>query len=153
MTTRRVLLAAFLFGALLSFQQSSYAQTNDYVVVPGERIGHIRLRMNAAELRNAAGAPTRIEPGSGADAIYQFNDIEVVMWNGRVGSISVRSGPYRTERGVGIGSSELDARAELGEPRRVVGRRFVYRNGISISRDASGYVNYMEVWVRGCCGG
>jgi hypothetical protein len=95
------------------------AQSNDQIIVPGERVGSVRLGMSEGELYSALGDPQQtIDMGRGWLEYDYADKLRVTVGNGRVVNIAVAYGAtgYQTAEGVRVGGSALSARALLGPP-------------------------------------
>lgn len=139
----------------------------DRFIIPGERIGPVRLRMPLRELITAMGEPvssttTRIPSGRPA-LLYRYADpdasadgailVMVREYDQTVYSIRIdRIESYQTREGVRFGSSEALVRASFGGPQSVqrtdanAPRTYCYLNGLAVQMDAAGSVESITVF-------
>jgi len=98
------------------------ATANDTLIVPGCRIGPIAVGMTEADLLRAIGSPERSSPlGSHQGVsvtIYEYEGRGLRAWvrGDRVNEVWTSDARYATEKGVKVGSSELELRVALGQP-------------------------------------
>jgi len=93
---------------------------NDYLIVPGERIGSLRLGMQAADAVAALGSPS----SSTRDGLRWFEGPEftkaIAVQTTRTGQISwigvLNNSRYTIRERVGPGSTEQSVRAAFGKP-------------------------------------
>ena len=127
-------------------QQRDEVVLGDRLIVPGERIGNVRLSATLSHIASNLGEASNREPGGpwpGSTyygwereglAVVAANDTGTILW------ISVEAGrPARWERaatreGVGIGATAQQVTAALGTP----SREFMDHNGKSIYFDQRG---------------
>ncbi len=98
--------------------QAAKAKADETLIVPGERIGQIRLGMPMSDVVKILGRPSsdisKYEGGAGMYRWVSFNIVHDEQMN--VYRIYVLSPEYRTRSGVGVGSNFDEARREFGEP-------------------------------------
>jgi hypothetical protein len=94
------------------------AQSDDRLIVPGQRIGNVSLGMSLAQLYAARGAPKKTLTIPSGDTQYVWDDVLVWVNAGAqtVSSAAALSPVYKTAEGIGVGSSDLEVRAKLGAP-------------------------------------
>ena len=111
-TTLRLALAAALL-ALLSIAAS--AQSNDNLIVPGQRIGPTYIGMTLAQLYKALGKPNRTL-NMGEDIYYYYDSLMAETDGQTVWGLITSSKNFRTEKGLGVGAQDLEVRALMGNP-------------------------------------
>jgi len=89
----------------------SEVSADDYMIVPGERIGDVSLNMPIEEILKMLGTPSRVDPGTG---LYQWQGRQITVYQslstGRISSVRTywvfrRTNSYRTDRGIAIGAT------------------------------------------------
>jgi hypothetical protein len=91
------------------------AQSNDNLIVPGQRIGQAYIGMTLAQLYKVLGKPSRTL-NMGED-IYYYNDSLMAETNCQtVWGVITTSKNSRTERGLSVGAQDLEVRALMGNP-------------------------------------
>ena len=115
MTCRRAAAGALCAGALLL----ALPVAAGAAIVPGSGIAGVTLGQSEADVREALGAPVRVERGPSAfgerrDLVYQGLTVRFLGKRGG-GAAAVSTGVRRqlTAGGVGVGSSEADALAGI----------------------------------------
>ena len=146
---RLIAAAAFLtLGACASPPPS----TNDNLIVPGERVGNVRIGMSLAELFNVKGAPGKTIPIPNTEATSYNYDGLTVGADDRVYWIIAHDPRYRTGYGVATGSEQIFARGTYGEPKCVVTRGdetvYDYGNIYFEVDNASGKVKQVGIQQR-----
>jgi hypothetical protein len=146
-------LAAALF--VLSTAAAS-AQSNDNLIVPGQRIGKAYIGMPIGELSGALGKTktTYMRP-SGDWVNYCFADLCLrVGASQTVTAIWTESVKFRTREGAGVGSQDLEIRTALGPPLCVIqaasgmpGPALIYRQ-LSFQNNKTGEVVQVEIATR-----
>jgi len=103
------------------------ATANDFMIVPGERIGDVSFSMSIDDILKQLGPPSNVvRSGSGAQAqaLYSwrthFLRVNQSLENGRVVSIRTywifrTTNPYKTEKGAAIGASAQMIMQAYGE--------------------------------------
>ena len=118
MTTSRSLTIASFIAALAFalFGHWNAAHAGDNLIVPGERIGDVRLCMDVCSLYAVKGDPKSFRScGSSIGACYDWSDLSVYVEGNKVVEVSVHSGGsqnYSTGDGLSAGVSELALRAK-----------------------------------------
>ncbi len=135
-----------LFGVLAIFLllTAASAQGSDTIIVPGERIGPIKLGMHIADATKILGTPkpayANLDPATivvprpeGAVLYYwerasggvgfqvqtnKLGEIYIVSIN----MISDQAGTYAMANGLRLGSRDVEVRSALGEPSRLGNR-------------------------------
>ena len=114
-------------------------------VQPGTSVGEVKLGMTVDELKNALGKPDT--DATGISYVYTDLGIEVVIMDGKVHSVycahhltpnvpEFKACKYRTEEGIGIGSSESDIMSAYGEPTKRGNGALMYKElGIRFELD------------------
>jgi hypothetical protein len=104
--------------------------TSDRLIIPGERIGPLRLAGKIDEFVKLLGPGTRLNPERQGDPALETWDA-IGLWvqfdeaTGNIMSISVDSGPklwaqHKTREGITLGTKEAEVVALLGAPERTV---------------------------------
>ncbi|HEV2173615.1 MAG TPA: hypothetical protein VGR71_08610 [Nitrospira sp.] len=93
---------------------------NDDLIVPGNRIGPVAIGMTSKQVLEAKGTPGDSTFRYTDAAVYPYdqNEYSVVVDDvtQQVWRVETSSDEYRTAEGVGVGQSELEMRANLGNP-------------------------------------
>jgi hypothetical protein len=92
------------------------------VIRPQKGMAGVRLGMTQTRMRDALGEPVRTRQGMNdfgpfTQFIYPRSITVTFQGNRRVTGISTRGRSERTERGVGVGSSETAVRSKVGHVR------------------------------------
>ncbi len=121
MTCGRVWRAIIVLVAFFTLTPPSGAAPtpNDYMIVPGERIGLVSLQMSPSEMMRLLGPPSRVgKEGSITQYVWRNHKIRVSenADTGTIANIQTYLIPreenrYKTERGVGVGAT----RQQIGE--------------------------------------
>jgi hypothetical protein len=149
--TLRLALAAAL--VVLSPVAAS-AQSNDNLIVPGQRVGQIQLGMPVAQVYAILGAPSRTDKLE-EETHYVYSDLNVVIKDStqRVDVVNETNSKYRTREGVGVGSQDIEVRAKMGNFSTVKqipnGAVYCYRSGM-ILVTKNGIVDWIGVNGSGC---
>ena len=96
-----------------------------------------------------------------ASPVYQYSGLVVWVRGERVDHINVSGPDYKTQEGIGVGSTELEVRAKLGRPERVdehrdsSGRKYetyyVYgKLSVELNLDTNGTVTLLNTNVNRC---
>ena len=128
MTRRRRIFAAF-WSALLSAcavappAAAPGRPVRDFLIVPGIRMGPVRLGETEAQLRRSVGAPAYSPPTDGAVKLLRYSSLglNVYIYKDRVYKIGTDSvltsgRRYATLEGATIGIEKQDLVATLGDP-------------------------------------
>jgi hypothetical protein len=123
--------------ALLVCSAAALAETPDWVIVPGKRVGPIDAGASEAKLvelfgaRNAAREEFEVEPGVAVPATILFADDPtrraVVLWRDekRIGPESVlirgERSVWRTDKGITLGTALATLRRINGRPLTLIG--------------------------------
>lgn len=89
----------------------------DRLIVPGMRVGDLRLGAPADPVRKAWGAPSGVTPLSGIPGEvwnYKEQGVSVLASEGLIRSIMVSSGDFITKEGVQVGSSFEEVKKAFG---------------------------------------
>lgn len=93
---------------------------DDSLIVPGTRIGPVAIGMTSKQVLQAKGTPSNSIFRYTDAAVYPYdqNKYSVVVDDAtqQVWRVTTFSDQYQTAEGVGVGSSELEMRANLGNP-------------------------------------
>lgn len=93
---------------------------DDSLIVPGNRIGSVAIGMTSKQLLKAKGSPSSSPMRYTDAANYSYDQLRysVVVDDAtqQVWRIATSDGRYRTVEGVGVGQTELEMRADLGNP-------------------------------------
>lgn len=125
-----------VLSALLIVLTVTVVEADD-LIVPGQRIGPVRLGMTAEELYRTMGEPSSITSG------YVFANGLTVRSNkhGRTISVIAVKPGFRTIEGLGVGESELAMRAKLGTPEKRESGHFTWcwykRRSLAVELDPS----------------
>lgn len=150
----RLLLAATLAlivtGASFSFAQ---AQSNNRIV-PGQRVGLIRLGMNTAEVYKILGEPKVSTGHTDGHFSYQWPGLFIEIDNDAVETVRVSSGSYALADGLAVGASEMALNAKRPPPTFTMaespGRnRYCYSDGLLVFT-SEGKVNQINVNAPRC---
>ncbi len=96
---------------------------DDDLILPGERIGEVKIGMPLANLLAVKGNPSTTEPIKGTEATtYTFPDGLTVGAHDEVYWIIAEDARYHTSNGVRPGVEQIFARASFGKPRCVESR-------------------------------
>src|SRR2546429_369562 len=103
-------------ACLVTCTVSPFSVRADNLIVPGARIGSVRIGMSADELYQVMGTPSSTQ--SLDDGNYYIwsglGDLKVFVYpNGRVDSIITTDPVYVTREGVHVGDSALVLQAKL----------------------------------------
>jgi hypothetical protein len=165
MRTIIVAMLALLLGACASAPPPlppppTTAPVFDHLIVPGKRIGPVSIGMSAKQLLDALGAPKSTYRFTDASSNEFSNGIEAVVddatlqvWRVQVQLASPGASAYATAEGVGMGLTDLEIRARLGNPDSVEtinelnSRRYCYP-GLAIETD-QGKSARLSVYVPG----
>lgn len=120
--------------------------TTAALIQPGVGVGEVEFSMTVDEMKTALGKPDI--DATGISYVYAHLGIEVVFRDEKVHSIhcvhhinnapEVKACKYRTEEGIGIGSTESDITSAYGEPfkrsngalmYKALGLRFEFNDG------------------------
>lgn len=118
--TRRI--AAFfgvipaLLAACFAAPPVALAQTRDYTIVPGERVGPIEIGMSGMQLLTAVGPPDTMLM-QGMDTLYSWGTLTARV-NDMTGvvDITLNDPGYQTQGRIHVGSAELAVTAMMGQP-------------------------------------
>jgi len=87
------------------------------LIVPGQSIGAIFLRMSKKQIKGFWGEPDRVETEGRDRYIYdRFSTTVAFSWSDAVETIRTWNGAMRTKDGLGVGSSWSDVRRVFGPP-------------------------------------
>lgn len=93
---------------------------DDSLIVPGDRIGPVAIGMTSKQVLQVKGTPGNSTFRYSDAAVYPYdeNKYSVVVDDAtqQVWRVTTFSDEYQTAEGVGVGSSELEMRANLGNP-------------------------------------
>jgi hypothetical protein len=112
-------------------------EQSDHLIVPGQRIGPVRLGMGMDELAATLGQPDSIQKRSGAwlywslDLVVAFDSSAAPAVAGVTNTTWTGDPPralFKTAEGIGIGSSSFDVKRTYGSPDEDQGEEFVYRS-------------------------
>jgi hypothetical protein len=116
------LFATALFLAAIAVP-TDRALADDFKIVPGERIGDISLAMSLEDVRKLLGTPSHVE--SEGDRIRyewrnRFLKVTQARDTGRIAYVATwwipnQSNPYRTDRGIVVGSAFSQVRGAYGD--------------------------------------
>ena len=115
---RNICVAAMVLG--LGACASAPRSLNDNLIVPGERVGDVKLGMTLFELFAAKGNPRKTTPIPNTRATTYFYDGLTVAADDNVYWIIADDPSYRTDVGVGPGAEQILARGAYGKPKCVV---------------------------------
>lgn len=92
------------------------------VIRPQKGMAGVRLGMTQTQMRDVLGPPVRTKQGMNdfgpfTQFIYRHSITVTFQGNRRVTGISTRGRTEKTERGVGVGSSETAVRSKVGHVR------------------------------------
>ena len=141
---------------------------HDKSVIPGERVGPIKLGMSLRKLVEVVGEPvstsaSRIPSGRSA-MLYRYADpdaspdgallVMVREYDETVYSIKIdRIESFQTREGVRYGSSEALVRASFGKPQSIqesgpgeIPREYCYISGLGVQLDPTGHVASLIVF-------
>lgn len=167
---RRALLVAFL----LACAATATPVVADNLIVPGVRIGPVRIGMTAEELyrvmgdpvggqRNVFGGVTTATQRTADGMLYNFPGLSVFVLSasGRVQHVEASDSTFSTREGLAVDNSELALRAKLGAPEK---RKTINEDDFSFSTtvywykarslevgvlNRSGLIYYIRIWPRG----
>lgn len=110
------LLSALLAAGLAAAPQA-FAQTRDYIIVPGERVGPIELGMSEMQLLMAVGSPDTMLM-QGTDTLYSWGTLtaRIGKASGGVEEITLNDPGYQTQGRVHVGSADLAVTSMMGQP-------------------------------------
>jgi hypothetical protein len=133
---RIALRLAFAAALLALSSTAASAQSSDHRIVPGQRIGSIRIGMLMDEVTAALGQPSKkYQDDGGAQYIYDSGGRLYVVFTGRIAprvvGVTTESPSYVTDKGIRVGSSVFDAARAYGET-------FKDMEGISMRYDSLG---------------
>ncbi|MCE7873698.1 hypothetical protein DYH09_25440 [bacterium CPR1] len=89
----------------------------DRQIVPGQRVGDLKLGAPCAPVRQAWGAPPRTTPLSGIPGeIWNYTEqgVGVLASEGKIKAVIVTSGDFISRQGVQVGSSLKEVEKEFG---------------------------------------
>ena len=104
---------------------STPVSLNDNAIVPGERIGDVKIGMPLASLLSVKGSPIDTAPIPDTDATTYGYPGLVVAARDEVYWIIARDARFHTAAGVSPGDSQIAARAAAGKPNCVVTKPIV----------------------------
>lgn len=132
---------------------------NDYLVVPGKRVGSVSIGMTSKQLLDAMGSPiSTYHYTDGANYTYSGNfNVVVDADTQQVWRVSVGNGSYRTENGLAPGQTDLEMHAILGNPSSTtnVGNDDYpeylncYKQGLAVYINARGTIESLSVFNPG----
>jgi len=112
---------AILLCALLAAACATAPLTlNDNQIVPGERVGEVRIGMPLSALLSLKGTPVSTQPIAGTAATTYAFDGMTVAADDEVYWIIAGDARFHTANGVAPGAEQIFARAALGQPACVV---------------------------------
>jgi hypothetical protein len=150
-----------LLALMISFSVCSTVRGqhlgSDKLIVPGQRIGPVRLGMTTAELYRAMGDPTKMyEYTNEVGQHCEYPGLAVDVKRGRVYTVTALSAEFSTVEGVRVGDSQLAMEAKLGSPiKKTMWAQpaaapewgFWYGRGKGMEiRINAGVIRYIEVW-------
>lgn len=87
----------------------------DRLIIPGRRVGEIRLGQKSEVVLKAWGPPDRTSPLAGAAvALYAGRGVGVIIRSGRIEGLLVETGDFMTREGIQVGSTRDQVVAALG---------------------------------------
>ncbi|MBV9522892.1 MAG: antibiotic biosynthesis monooxygenase, partial [Alphaproteobacteria bacterium] len=90
---------------------------SDSLIVPGERVGALRVGGSLADLRRLMGEPGEIEyAGRPGLEFHPYPGLIVAIEKRVIADIIVTGGPYRLLSGVSVGSTQQQVLTALGRP-------------------------------------
>lgn len=132
---------------------------NDHLVVPGKRIGSVSIGMTAKQVLDVMGSPLQTYRFTdGANYRYSGNfyvlvdDATQQVWRAAIEDYS-----YQTKEGFGVGQTELEMRAKLGNPDSStnIGNgfpptyRYCYKNGLAVYTAPDGKIWRLSIFNPG----
>jgi hypothetical protein len=120
--TLRLVLAAALLA--LSAADAS-AQSNDNLIVPGQRIGPVYIGMTSKNMKRVLGPPDAAFRLSQNIYAYRWGDWKNPRWwvyasRGGAFRIDTALGNFKTVDGIGAGIPEEKITAKWGQPKRLI---------------------------------
>jgi hypothetical protein len=143
---------------------SKAIENSDKLIVPGERIGPIRIGMRQNEVLRLLGRPEKVRkhlpgaiggPDPGYDYRYDNQQFHVGFPSGpspTVNEIVIWDTQFATEEGVRIGDSENDLLRKRGPPATMFGKYREYAYGykrLTAQVGPDGRVGNISVWISG----
>ncbi len=113
----------------------------DRQIVPGSRVGDLKLGAPSAPVRQAWGEPTAVTPLSGIPGeIWNYKDqgVGVLASGGKIQAVIVSSGDFISEAGVQVGSSFDEVKRAFGAGGEASGDFYFYpKKGIGFQMTAN----------------
>ena len=94
------------------------ALMGDRIIVPGQRVGGLKIGMKMATVEQAWGAADKVLPmGNNGRAIHRYKEeaIGLIVCNGIVEGMVIETGDFITSHGVKVGSSKAEVVKAFGQ--------------------------------------
>ncbi|HSN18352.1 MAG TPA: hypothetical protein VLV87_09075 [Gammaproteobacteria bacterium] len=158
--TALIALAACASSPPLPAPPATEPTFNDYVIVPGVRIGSVSIGMTGKQLLDVMGSPQSALNYSDGAAYHYPGNFGVVLVNAtqQVVRVTASESSYQTQEGLKTGQTDLEMRTILGNPDETINvgndQSPYYRNcydkkGIAVYVDWNGKIASISVFNPG----
>lgn len=158
--TAMVALAACASSPPLPPPPSTEPTFNDYLIVPGVRIGSVSIGMTGKQLLDVMGSPESALNYTDGAAYHYPGNFGVVLENAtqQVVRVTATESSYETKDGLKTGQTELEMRTMLGNPDETINagndQNPYYRNcydkkGMAVYVDWNGKIGSISVFNPG----
>ena len=132
--------------------EESQSMHGDRLIVPGSRVGEIRLGASADVAKRILGKPDRVGNLKGGRKLWTYKEkgLRLVVGSNRVEGILITTGDFITSEGVKVGATSADIKRSFGPHGQRTDRGLFYRQrgiGFLLERDQT--IEIQVLYPRG----